>query len=354
MFGRKSSPTAKKIEELFHSSFDITVQVKHDVKSQTVSLPFFAERVMRQLVDEHAIDKARHVETQMKAYQVKPDLKRHLQIKNIIAIASGKGGVGKSTTTVNLARALQAQGARVGILDADIYGPSLPLMVGAQGQRPSGDQSSDASGIPPVVAENIQTMSIGYMLQSEETPAIWRGPMATRALDQLYRQTLWENLDFLLIDLPPGTGDIALSLVQKIPITAAVVVTTPQDIALLDAKKAYALFKKVAIPVLGIIENMSTYQCSHCGHSEAIFGEGGASRMAEQFELPVLGQLPLTRSIREAADEGLPPGDQAVIDAYTQCALKVQFGLVQLKKDYTSSFGNIAIETKETASAGTA
>lgn len=221
------------------------------------------------------------------------------QVKNILAIASGKGGVGKSTTTVNLALAFSKKGMRVGILDADIYGPSIPLMLGAL-KRP---EVTPDKKIHPVMVHGIQSMSIGYLVD-EKAPMAWRGPMATGALQQLLNDTLWDNLDYLIIDLPPGTGDIQLTLAQKIPVIAAVIVTTPQDLALLDARRAYEMFQKVKVPVLGIIENMSSHICSHCGHAESIFGQGGGQKMAEQYHIPLLGQLPLDIRIREETDSG--------------------------------------------------
>lgn len=222
-------------------------------------------------------------------------------IKNIIAIASGKGGVGKSTTAVNLALALAAEGLRVGILDADIYGPSVPLMLGLSGRPEIKDQKK----IVPMKAHGIQAMSIGFLV-NEQTPMVWRGPMATGALQQLLNDTLWDNLDYLIIDLPPGTGDIQLTLTQKIPLTGAVIVTTPQDLALLDARRACEMFAKVNVPVLGVVENMSTHVCTQCGHEEAIFGEQGGQRLADEYEVPLLGSLPLDWQIRQQTDSGKP------------------------------------------------
>ncbi len=222
-------------------------------------------------------------------------------VKNIIAVASGKGGVGKSTTSVNLALALQAEGARVGVLDADIYGPSIPRMLGVGGKP----ESPDGKRILPKVGHGVQAMSIGLLIE-EDTPMIWRGPMATQALQQLLGDTAWEALDYLVIDLPPGTGDIQLSLCQKIPVSGAVIVTTPQDIALLDARKALRMFEKVEVPVLGIVENMAIHVCSNCGHAEHVFGSGGGERMAQDYGVPLLGSLPLQRAIREGADSGNP------------------------------------------------
>lgn len=224
-------------------------------------------------------------------------------IKHIIAVASGKGGVGKSTTAVNLALALAADGASVGLLDADIYGPSQPLMLGvAEGTRPA---QRGSQMLEPLIAHGLQTMSIGYLL-TEDTPVVWRGPMVSSALQQLLNQTAWENLDYLIIDMPPGTGDIQLTLAQKVPVSGAVIVTTPQDIALLDAKKGIEMFSKVDVPVLGIVENMAVHICSNCGHTDHLFGEGGGDKIAQEYHVPLLGSLPLSRSIREQADGGNP------------------------------------------------
>ena len=226
------------------------------------------------------------------------------RVRNILAVASGKGGVGKSTTAVNLALALAADGARVGLLDADVYGPSVPTMLGLSG-RPD---SPDGKSIEPMRAHGIEAISIGLMVE-QDTPMIWRGPMATSALTQLLEQTLWggdEGLDYLVVDLPPGTGDIQLTLAQKIPVAGAVVVTTPQEVATMDARKAVRMFEKVHVPVLGLVENMAVHVCPHCGHAEHLFGEGGAARMAEMYGVPLLGALPLERVIREQGDRGVP------------------------------------------------
>ena len=235
------------------------------------------------------------------SHGVQPGLNGIRGIKNIIAVASGKGGVGKSTTAVNLALALAQAGAQVGLLDADIYGPNQPHMLGIQ-SRP---ESIENKSIKPIVAHGLQTMSIGYLIDPA-TPMIWRGPMVSTALKQLLTETLWEDLDYLIIDLPPGTGDIQLTLAQKVPVSGAVVVTTPQDVALLDARKGFEMFRKVNVSVLGIIENMSTHVCSNCGFKEALFGEAGGERMAEVCEVPLLGKLPLMKLIRETGDQGFP------------------------------------------------
>ncbi|MCE5232556.1 MAG: iron-sulfur cluster carrier protein ApbC [Mizugakiibacter sp.] len=241
------------------------------------------------------------VGSRVQAHKVQGKLAPMPGIKNIIAVASGKGGVGKSTVAANLALALAAEGAAVGVMDADIYGPSQPRMLGVEG-KPT---SPDGKSIEPMRNHGLQVMSIGFMV-GEDTPMIWRGPMVTQALTQLLNDTRWQDLDYLVIDLPPGTGDIHLTLCQRVPVSGAVIVTTPQDIALLDAKKALKMFEKVAVPVLGIIENMSTHVCSNCGHEEHVFGEGGGERMAAQYGVPLLGSLPLDIRIREQADGGTP------------------------------------------------
>jgi ATP-binding protein involved in chromosome partitioning len=264
-------------------------------------------------------------------------------VKNTIAVASGKGGVGKSTTSINLALALQAEGAKVGILDADIYGPSQPRMLGLQGKP----DSEDGKTVEPKVSYGIQSMSIGYLIE-EDTPMIWRGPMVTGALEQLLNDTNWKDLDYLIIDLPPGTGDIQLTLCQKIPVSGAVIVTTPQDIALLDAKKALKMFEKVSVPVLGIIENMSTHICSECGHEEHIFGSGGGEQMAKQYGVDLLGSLPLDIKIREGVDNGKPTvamdPDSAITTNYRNIARRTAAKLAQQSKDYSSKFPKIIIE----------
>jgi len=264
-------------------------------------------------------------------------------VKNIIAVASGKGGVGKSTTSVNLALALAAEGARVGVLDADIYGPSQPRMLGTS-KRP---ESEDGKRIEPIESYGVQSMSIGFLIDEEE-PMIWRGPMVTQALQQMLGDTNWKELDYLVIDLPPGTGDIQLTLSQKVPVSGAVIVTTPQDISLLDARKAFKMFEKVNVPVLGVIENMSTHICSECGHEEHIFGSGGGARMAEDYNINMLGSLPLDIKIREDADSGQPSvvtnpdGDIAM--AYRQIARRVAARLAMQGKDYSAAFPNIVIK----------
>lgn len=263
-----------------------------------------------------------NVDWRVLAHRVQKQVDALANVKNTIAVASGKGGVGKSTVSANLAASLVRQGARVGLLDADIYGPSQPRMMGLSG-RPD---SKDGKTIEPKVAHQIQTMSIGYLID-EDTPMIWRGPMVTQALQQLIGETQWDNLDYLVIDLPPGTGDIQLTLSQRIPVSASLIVTTPQDIALLDARKALRMFEKVEVPVLGIVENMSMHVCSQCGHEEAVFGSGGAARMAEEYGVDLLGELPLDMQIRRDVDEGQPTvvanPESAVTDAFMSLAANV-------------------------------
>ena len=264
-------------------------------------------------------------------------------VKNTIAVASGKGGVGKSTTSVNIALALQAEGANVGILDADIYGPSQPRMLGLKGKP----DSLDGKTVEPKENYHIQSMSIGYLID-EETPMIWRGPMVTGALEQLLNETNWKDLDYLVIDLPPGTGDIQLTLCQKIPVSGAVIVTTPQDIALLDAKKALKMFEKVAVPVLGVVENMSTHICSKCGNEEHIFGQGGGENMSNQYDIELLGSLPLDIKIREGVDNGNPSvasdPNSIVSESYRDIARNIAAKISLQAKDYTNKFPKIVVE----------
>jgi ATP-binding protein involved in chromosome partitioning len=264
-------------------------------------------------------------------------------VKNIVAVASGKGGVGKSTTAVNLALALSAEGARVGILDADIYGPSQPMMLGISG-RP---QSNDGKTLEPLEAYGVQAMSIGFMIDMD-TPMVWRGPMVTQALQQLLKDTNWREVDYLVVDMPPGTGDIQLTLSQNVPVTGAVIVTTPQDIALIDARKGLKMFEKVGVPILGIVENMSIHVCSNCGHAEHIFGSGGAERMCRDYGVPFLGALPLDIHIREQADSGRPTvvadPDGPVAQVYKAIARKVAIAVGQKAADFSARFPSIVVQ----------
>ena len=263
-------------------------------------------------------------------------------VANVIAVSSGKGGVGKSTTAVNLALALAAEGARVGLLDADIYGPSLPLMMGVEG-RP---ESEDGKTMQPLQNHGVKVMSIGFLVDAEQA-VVWRGPMATQALDQLLRQTQWGELDYLVIDMPPGTGDIQLTLSQRVPVTGAVIVTTPQDIALLDAKKGLNMFERVGVPILGIVENMAVHVCTNCGHAEHIFGADGGKRMAAQFKVPYLGALPLTMAIREQTDSGTPTvvadPDGEVAGLYKALARQVAVEVAGKARDFSAKFPTISV-----------
>ncbi len=264
-------------------------------------------------------------------------------IKNIIAVASGKGGVGKSTTAVNLALALAAEGAGVGVLDADIYGPSQPIMLGIRG-RP---ESRDGKSLEPMEGHGIQAMSIGFLIDPD-TPMVWRGPMVTQALEQLLNETKWREIDYLVVDLPPGTGDIQLTLAQRVPVTGAVIVTTPQDIALIDARKGLKMFEKVGVPILGIVENMSTHICSKCGHEEHIFGAGGGERMGKDYNVELLGSLPLDVAIREQADSGKPTlvsdPDGRVSQIYRQIARRVAIKIAEKAQDHSAAFPKIVVQ----------
>jgi ATP-binding protein involved in chromosome partitioning len=283
------------------------------------------------------------IATRVLAHRVQKDLTPLPEVRNIIAVASGKGGVGKSTTAVNLALALAAEGGTVGLLDADIHGPSIPMMLGLSGKP----ESPDGKNIAPMRAHGVQAISIGLFL-GEDTPAIWRGPMTTQYLQQLLTTTLWQDLDYLVIDLPPGTGDIQLTLAQRVPVSAAIVVTTPQDIALLDARRALRMFEKVEVPVLGIVENMAVHVCSNCGHAEHVFGAGGGERMAAQYGVPLLGSLPLDIRIREQADGGNPtvvaePASTIAL-AYREIARKAAAKLSLQAKNKSIKFPNIVIQ----------
>ena len=303
-----------------------------------------AEQLKEKITAVEGIDDAEiNVTSKIEAHTAQKGVEPIKGVKNIIAVASGKGGVGKSTTSVNLALALAAEGATVGILDADIYGPSQPRMLGIS-QQP---ESKDGKTLEPLENHGIQSMSIGYLID-EETPMIWRGPMVTQALEQLLNDTNWKDVDYLVIDLPPGTGDTQLTLAQKVPVTGAVIVTTPQDIALLDARKGLKMFEKVEVPVLGIIENMSIHICSNCGHEEHIFGAGGGERMAEENDVDLLGALPLDKSIRETTDSGAPSvvtdPEGRIAQIYRDIARRVAAKLSLKSKDYSASFPKIVIQ----------
>ncbi|MEN8128736.1 MAG: iron-sulfur cluster carrier protein ApbC [Pseudomonadota bacterium] len=328
------------------------IQLEGDKVSVRVELGYPAKSFKEQLAGQirdilQGIDGVSQAEVdiswKIKAHSVQKSLKPMENIKNVIAVASGKGGVGKSTTAVNLALALSAEGAIVGVLDADIYGPSQPRMLGISGQP----QSADGKSLEPMEGLGLQAMSIGFLID-EQTPMIWRGPMVTQALEQLLNDTRWRNLDYLIVDLPPGTGDVQLTLAQKIPVSGAVIVTTPQDIALLDARKGLKMFEKVEVPVLGVVENMSLHICSKCGHEEHIFGEGGAARLAEESGVEVLGYLPLDIRIREQTDGGEPTvvamPESRIAEIYREIARKTAGKLAARSKDFSAKFPKIVIQ----------
>jgi ATP-binding protein involved in chromosome partitioning len=283
-----------------------------------------------------------NIVTRVTAHSVQRGVQLMPNVKNIIAVASGKGGVGKSTTAANLALALAAEGAKVGVLDADIYGPSQPMMLGID-RRP---ESDDGQTMEPLENHGVQVMSIGFLINQDEA-MIWRGPMATQALEQLLRQTNWQDLDYLIVDMPPGTGDIQLTLSQRVPMTGAVIVTTPQDIALIDARKAVTMFEKVGVPILGVVENMAVHVCSNCGHAEHIFGDGGGKRYAEDKGIEYLGALPLAMHIREQADSGKPTvvadPDSEAAKIYRSVARKVAIKIASRAKDFSSKFPTITV-----------
>ncbi|MFP1682905.1 iron-sulfur cluster carrier protein ApbC [Alloalcanivorax sp. C16-1] len=279
----------------------VVVRLGYPCESRLADLRERIETALAPVLEGRALDL--DLAVRIRPHRAQHDMPSMLQVANVIAVASGKGGVGKSTTAVNLALGLQEEGARVGLLDADIFGPSQPVMLGLpKGTRP---EVRDGNSFVPVMAHSLQTMSMGYLI-TEQTPVVWRGPKASGALTQMMQQTLWKGLDYLIVDLPPGTGDIQLTLAQKMPVAGAVVVTTPQDIALLDAIKGVEMFRKVDVNVLGVVENMAVHICSNCGHEEHIFGQGGALRMSREYDAPVLGSLPLSLRIREQADGGTP------------------------------------------------
>jgi len=284
-----------------------------------------------------------NVASKVVAHAVQRGVKLIPGIKNIIAVASGKGGVGKSTTAVNLALALASEGASVGVLDADIYGPSQPMMLGIAG-RP---ESKDGKHLEPMEGHGLQAISIGFLIDVD-TPMVWRGPMVTQALEQLLKDTSWRDLDYLVVDLPPGTGDIQLTLAQKVPVTGAVIVTTPQDIALIDARKGLKMFEKVGIPILGVVENMSVHVCPKCGHESHIFGAGGAERMCRDYSTELLGQLPLDERIRSQADSGKPTvvsePDGPLADIYRRIARRCAVKIAESQRDMTSKFPNIVVQ----------
>ena len=316
------------------------VELGYPAKSQVAALKAALVAAARTVPGVEKVEAS--LQTKVVAHAVQRGVQLLPSVKNIVAVASGKGGVGKSTTAVNLALALAAEGASVGILDADIYGPSQPMMMGIEG-RP---ESADGKTMEPMENYGVQVMSIGFLVDADQA-MIWRGPMATQALEQLLRQTNWKDLDYLIVDMPPGTGDIQLTLSQRVPMTGAVIVTTPQDIALLDAKKGIKMFEKVGVPILGIVENMAVHVCSNCGHVEHIFGAEGGKKMAAQYEVDYLGALPLNLSIREQADSGRPSvvsdPDGEIAGLYKSVARQLAVKIAQRTKDFSSKFPTITI-----------
>lgn len=335
--------SAKSVKNLRVEGGDISLDIVlgYPAKSQFDAIRKSVIAVLRELPEVKNVSV--NVSSQIVAHSVQRGVKLLPNVKNIIAVASGKGGVGKSTTAVNLALALAAEGAQVGMLDADIYGPSQPMMLGITG-RP---ESIEENTMEPMEGHGLQASSIGFLID-DDAPMVWRGPMVTSALEQLLRQTRWRDLDYLIVDMPPGTGDIQLTLAQKVPVTGAVIVTTPQDIALLDARKGLKMFEKVGVPIVGIIENMSTYVCPSCGHEEHVFGTGGGQKMCQEYGADFLGSLPLNLSIREQADAGRPTvvadPDGAISAIYKTIARQVAIKVAALSKDMSSKFPNIVVQ----------
>jgi ATP-binding protein involved in chromosome partitioning len=335
--------SSKSVKNLHVDGGDISLDIVlgYPAKSQFDVIRKSVIAVLRELPDVRNVSV--NVSSQIVAHAVQRGVKLLPGVKNIIAVASGKGGVGKSTTAVNLALALAAEGAQVGMLDADIYGPSQPMMLGITG-RP---ESIEENTMEPMEGHGLQASSIGFLID-DDAPMVWRGPMVTSALEQLLRQTRWRDLDYLIVDMPPGTGDIQLTLAQKVPVTGAVIVTTPQDIALLDARKGLKMFEKVGVPIVGIIENMSTYVCPSCGHEEHVFGAGGGQKMCQEYGADFLGSLPLNLSIREQADAGRPTvvadPDGAISAIYKTIARRVAIKVAALSKDMSSKFPNIVVQ----------
>ena len=335
--------TAKSLKKIVIDGANVSVflELGYPAKSTIDSLKCSVEKLLRTLQGVGIVSV--EVSVNILSHAVQQALKPNANIKNIIAVASGKGGVGKSTTAVNLALALIAEGAKVGILDADIYGPSIPTMLGLSGYPDSVDNKT----MVPKMGYGLQSMSIGYLINADQ-PLIWRGPMATNMLQQLLRDTNWVEIDYLIIDLPPGTGDIQLTLAQQIPVSGAIIVTTPQDIALIDAQRGLSMFEKVNVPVLGVIENMSMHICSECGHTEAIFGEGGGIAMSKKNKVELLGSLPLDIAIRQNADSGKPslvaePSGK-ISEIYKEIARKATANLALKTKDFSTRFPNIVIQ----------
>ena len=338
----KDFVSAKQVRNLRVEAGDVAfdVELGYPAKSQIAALRRALIAAARTVPGVENV--SANLTTKITAHAVQRGVQLLPRVKNIVAVASGKGGVGKSTTAVNLALALAAEGASVGILDADIYGPSQPTMMGVAGQP----ESADGKTMEPLANYGVQVMSIGFLVEADN-PMIWRGPMATQALEQLLRQTNWAELDYLLVDMPPGTGDIQLTLSQRVPLTGAVIVTTPQDIALMDARRGLKMFEKVGVPILGIVENMAVHVCSNCGHAEHIFGAEGGKRMAAEYGVDYLGALPLSIAIREQADAGRPTvvsdPDGEVAGIYKSVARQVAVKIAQRAKDFSSKFPTITI-----------
>jgi ATP-binding protein involved in chromosome partitioning len=340
---QKDLVSAKAVKNIQISGDTVTLEIALGYPSKSYN-PILTEQLQTKVKTLGGINTV-HVKitNDVTAHAVQKGVNPINGVKNIIAVASGKGGVGKSTVAVNLALALSIEGAHVGILDADIYGPSQPRMLGVN-RKPT---TQDGKTFDPIVSHNLQAMSIGFLID-EETPMIWRGPMVTQALEQLLKETRWHDLDYLIVDLPPGTGDTQLTLAQKIPVSGAVIVTTPQDIALIDARKGLKMFEKVNVPVLGIVENMSIHICSQCGHEEPIFGQGGGARMAQETEVDFLGSLPLDIKIREDVDRGQPSvvadPEGKIAQRYREIARRVGAKLALRSKNYATKFPNIVIQ----------
>lgn len=331
------------LQEVQNSQNGFIIKLKFGFPLDEVLKSLFKETIEKKLQSLQLGPITLLMEWQIRAHAVQSGLSPLPGVKNVIAVASGKGGVGKSTTAVNLALSLSNLGARVGLLDADIYGPNQPLMLGAKG-RP---EILEDKTIMPLMAHGLQTMSIGYLV-NEATPMVWRGPMISAALNQLVHDTRWDNLDYLVVDLPPGTGDIQLTLAKKVPVTGVIMVTTPQDVALLDVRKGLEMFRKVDVNILGVVENMSGHRCSQCGHQEALFGEGGGQRLAALANVPLLGQLPLSLNIREDSDRGHPTvaadPNHEISKRYREIAIGIAAQIALLKINYQSKFPKIVVE----------
>ena len=341
---RKSFAVGKSVKNIKISGNDISLDIVLGYPAQSVwgEIRAMVEAHLKAALPGSSVNV--NVTSKVVQHAVQHGAKLVDGVRNIIAVASGKGGVGKSTTAVNIALALAAEGARVGVLDADIYGPSQPTMLGISGQP----NVEDGNFMEPMTNHGLQAMSIGFLIGSEDTPMIWRGPMVVQALNQLLRQTRWDDLDYLIVDLPPGTGDIQLSLAQQVPVTGAVIVTTPQDIALMDARKGLKMFEKVGVKIVGIVENMSTHICSKCGHEEHIFGAGGGEKMCADYNVELLGSLPLDIRIREQTDSGKPTvvaePDGQIAKVYKQIARRIAVRIAEMAQDRSALFPKVVVQ----------